>query len=103
MPAARILLVDADAASRPHIEGILTGVGYTVTTIADPDEAFAHATAHQVVVIDVVGGSKSAVDLCSEIRATPSMAGIPVLCVSQSEDVEERVRFLVAGADDVVA
>ncbi|MGH2464683.1 MAG: AAA family ATPase, partial [Candidatus Limnocylindrales bacterium] len=28
---------------------------------------------------------------------------IPVLCISQSDDVEERIRFLEAGADDVIA
>ena len=31
------------------------------------------------------------------------MAAIPVLCVSTSEEVEERIRFLEAGADDVMA
>ena len=28
---------------------------------------------------------------------------IPVLCISQTDDVEERIRFLEAGADDVIA
>ena len=28
---------------------------------------------------------------------------MPVLCVSQTDDVEERISFLEAGADDVVA
>jgi pilus assembly protein CpaE len=31
------------------------------------------------------------------------MAAVPVMCVSGSDDVEERIQFLVAGADDVVA
>ena len=30
------------------------------------------------------------------------MASIPILCVGQSDDVEERIRFLEAGADDVM-
>ena len=34
---------------------------------------------------------------------TPALAKIPVLCVSQTDDVEERIRFLEAGADDVMA
>ena len=46
---------------------------------------------------------KSAVEICREIRATPALAAVPVMCVSGSDDVEERIRFLEAGADDVVA
>ena len=31
------------------------------------------------------------------------MAAVPVICVSATDDVEERIRFLEAGADDVMA
>ena len=34
---------------------------------------------------------------------TPALARIPVLCVGQTDDVEDRIRFLEAGADDVMA
>jgi pilus assembly protein CpaE len=43
------------------------------------------------------------VALCREIRATPALAAIPVLCIGQTDEVEERIRFLEAGADDVMA
>ena len=103
MPAARILLVDTDTASSSHILDILSSVGYTVTAIADPKDALVHVGEHQLVILDVVGGPKAAVDLCAEIRGTPALATIPVLCVSQTDEVEERIGFLEAGADDVVA
>ena len=48
-------------------------------------------------------GEKTAFDVCREIRATPALRPIPVLCVGQTDDVEERIRFLEAGADDVMA
>ena len=48
-------------------------------------------------------GPRSAFDICREIRGTPALARIPVLCVGQSDDVEDRIRFLEAGADDVMA
>src|SRR6185503_1238806 len=44
-----------------------------------------------------------AFDVCAEIRGTPALAAIPILCVGQSDDVEDRIRFLEAGADDVMA
>jgi pilus assembly protein CpaE len=103
VPAARILLVDTDTAASSQILDILSGIGYTVTAISDGKDAVAHVGEHQLVILDVVTGSKTAVELCAEIRGTPDLAGIPVLCVSQTDEVEERIAFLEAGADDVVA
>jgi pilus assembly protein CpaE len=103
VPASTILLIDADPAFSETISTVLSGIGYTVTTQPDPSQAFGQVAAHQLVIIDVVGADKSAADVCREIRATPSLAPIPVLCVSQTDDVEERIRFLEAGADDVMA
>jgi pilus assembly protein CpaE len=103
LPASTILLIEADAASGELISGVLTKVGHTVTTIADPDEAFPRVAEHQLAILDVITGPKSVVDVCREIRSTPSLAKIPVLCVGQSDDVEDRIRFLEAGADDVMA
>src|SRR6185295_14652187 len=79
------------------------GVGYTVTLSPDPGDAYPKIPDHQLVIIDVVSGETTGVDVCREIRSTPSMASIPILCVGQSDDVEERIRFLEAGADDVMA
>jgi len=103
VPASTILLLEADSASGELISGILTGVGYTVTSVDDPDKAFAQAPDNHLVILDDINGPKSAIDMCREIRGTPSMAAIPVLCISKSDDVEDRIRFLEAGADDVMA
>ena len=103
MPASTILLIDADTKFAGKISSDLTGVGYTVTMIADPDQAFPKVAEHQLVIVDVVRGPKTAFDVCREIRSTASLSSIPVLCVGQSDDVEERINFLEAGADDVMA
>jgi pilus assembly protein CpaE len=103
LPASTILLIEADAAAGETIASALTGVGYTVTTIADPSEAFGKVADHQLAIIDVVTGEKTAFDVCGEIRSTPALAAVPILCVGQSDDVEDRIRFLEAGADDVMA
>lgn len=103
MPASSILLLDTDAAAADVVSGVLTAVGYTVTAVADPDDAFRQAGDHQLVIIDVVAGPRSAAEICTEIRATPALVSIPVLCISQTDEVDERIRFLEAGADDVMA
>ena len=94
MPASTILFIGSDETSGTLISGVLTGAGYTVTSISDANEAFARVADHQVVILDVMAGPKDAVEVCREIRSTPSLAAIPVLCVGQSDDVEERIRFL---------
>jgi pilus assembly protein CpaE len=103
VPASTILLIEADPASGETISSALAGVGYTVTTSPDPKDAFGKVGANQLVIIDVVTGAASPADVCREIRSTPALAAIPVLCVSQTDEVEERIRFLEAGADDVMA
>jgi pilus assembly protein CpaE len=103
VPASTVLILDTDEAFARSIEATLSRAGYTVTVSSDPDEAYARIVEHQLVVIDVVGGERGAVEFCAEIRKTPAMASVPVLCVCRSDEVEERIGFLEAGADDVVA
>ena len=104
MPASTVLLIEADPASgahdlaRPDRRRLHRHDGST-----DPSDAFAQVADNQLVIIDVVSGDRTAADVCREIRATPSLVAIPVLCVSQTDEVEERIRFLEAGADDVMA
>ena len=40
---------------------------------------------------------RSGVELCREIRATPALAAVPILCVATTDDVEERIGYLEAG------
>jgi pilus assembly protein CpaE len=103
VPASSILLIETDDALGETIASTLTRAGYTVTTSRDPEAAFGLVADHQVVIIDVVESTRNPVDVCSEIRATPALASVPVLCISQTDDVEERIRFLEVGADDVMA
>jgi pilus assembly protein CpaE len=102
VPAQSILLVESDAAGAEALAAILGPVGYELTVVAEAAAAFGQVVDHQLVILDVVGG-KSALDLCQEIRSTPSMAAVPVLCITQTDDVEEKIHLLEAGADDVVA
>jgi len=104
VPASAILVLEpADHAD--SLVPILGSAGYTITRTSDPAEAFAGIMDHQLAVIDLGSepdGGRRGIDLCREIRATPSMAAVPVLCVASSDDVEERIGFLEAGADDVI-
>ena len=103
MPASSILLLESDPVAGAAITAILSGTGYTLTEATSADEAIALAPDHQLVILDVVAGVRTGIDICAEIRATPTLSAVPVMCISASDDVEERIRFLEAGADDVMA
>ena len=103
MPSSTILVLETSAEASAFIEGPLTAIGYQVTITADPDDAVRRAADYALVILDVGSGPRSGVDVCREIRRTAAFFAIPVLCMSQTSDVEERVRYLEAGADDVVA
>jgi pilus assembly protein CpaE len=98
-----ILLVASVAEAAEPLATALRAAGYEVTTLADPDEAIRRAAQFTLVTIDVVDPPRTGMEVCAEIRLTPALAALPVLCVSQKDDVEERIRFLEAGADDVIA
>lgn len=103
MAASSILLVATDRATGEAMSAILSRVGHTVTTSVDPAAAFGLVADHDLVILEVTGGTPSGLDLCREIRSTPALSGKAVMCVSPADDVEERIRFLEAGADDVIA
>jgi pilus assembly protein CpaE len=98
-----ILLLSAVAEGAESMVAALRAAGHEVTVVADADEAIRRAGEFTLVTIDVVAAPRSAAEVCAEIRRTPALSAVPVLCVSQKDDVEERVRFLEAGADDVIA
>ena len=103
MPANSILLLDRDPASSELIQRVLSVGGTTVTVLDDAAAVIAVAADHTMVIIDVTDAATSAADVCRELRSRIALASIPVLCICQSDDVEERIRFLEAGADDVIA
>lgn len=102
MPASTILLLESDAEVAASIARILTDAGYTVTPTTETADALARLPEHQLVILGTTTGPKSPVDVCREIRAATTVSALPVMCISASEDVEERIAFLEAGADDVV-
>lgn len=105
MPASTILVLESPATGEASLAPLLVSAGYTVTQSTDLDEALGQVAANQLVAIDVGAGigGKTGFEICHEIRATPAMVSVPILCVAASDDVEERISFLEAGADDVVA
>jgi pilus assembly protein CpaE len=102
---AKILVLTSESTTGESVAPILTATGATVEVEPDRDKGFSRIVEHDLAILDLgpVAEGRSALELCREIRATPAMASVPILCVASSDDVEERIGFLEAGADDVIA
>ncbi len=102
MPPTPILLVEADPEAGAAIEAALADTGHPISRVATSADALRQAAGVGIIVIDVLPEGESAAELCREIRRTPALAAVAVMCIARSDDVEERIAFLEAGADDVV-
>jgi pilus assembly protein CpaE len=96
----RILLL-GDASS-DAIARVLTQHERFLTRVEDPDEAIRIAQDHQIVVIDAVPAPRTVASVCRDLRAVPTLSELPVLAISPTDTVEDRIRLLEAGADDVM-
>lgn len=100
MSEINVLLL-GDASSEPMVAA-LNRDDRKVTRVADPDQLLRLAPDYQVVILDIVPAPRTAVSTCRELRAIPELADRPILVIASSDDVEERIRLLEAGADDVL-
>jgi len=94
-----LLIGDGDSEA---VERILVRAGRTVVRVSDPEEALGAPGGHAVVVIDSVPPPATIADVVKRFRASEGFAGTPVLAITSSSDVEQRIALLEAGADDVM-
>ena len=97
-----ILLLATDRRFANSVVATLTKAGHSVLPVTTAQEFVGQAAQHAVLVIDGLPAGATAASVLADVRATPATAGIPVLCIAQSDDIEERIQFLEAGADDVL-
>ncbi|HXG26260.1 MAG TPA: P-loop NTPase [Candidatus Binatia bacterium] len=100
MSDTRILLL-GNATSDP-LAKVLGKPGRALTRIEDAGQLVAKAAEADVVVLDAVAVGITQAALVRDIRAVPDLSEVPILTISSSDDVEERIRLLEAGADDVM-
>jgi len=96
----RILLIGSP--DNDSLIKVLGRQGRSLTRIEDPEKLASVGNDHNVIVIESVVPPKTVADVCRELRANPDLAEVPVLAVSATDEVEERIRLLEAGADDVM-
>jgi pilus assembly protein CpaE len=95
-----VLLIGDDGSEA--VEQMLARAGRTVVRVEDPERALATAKGKAVIVIDSVPPTITFAELCRRIRGDEDLAGVPILAILASTDVEDRIELLESGADDVM-
>ncbi len=98
-----VLVVDDDEETLELVASALRRDGHRSTLAVGPTEALRAiaGTTFDVLVLDVMLGETSGLDLCAEIRAMGLQA--PILFLSARGTVRARVDGLDAGGDDYLA
>jgi pilus assembly protein CpaE len=99
MPANPILICAPSDELREQLEGQLANAGYMTRSVQTPAEATAalRDSGYDLVVAEGLAVS-GAIGRLRSAATTPT----PVLVVAPAGDVEARIAFLEAGADDVI-
>ena len=100
MPAARILIVDDQAAVREELAYALNYEGYECTEARDGDEALAaiEKTEFQVVLLDIKMPGIDGMQVLSQVRK--DHPDLPVIMISGHGDIETAVVAVKQGACD---
>jgi two-component system phosphate regulon response regulator PhoB len=103
--AARVLLVDDDAATRDGVRQTLAEVGLRVDVATTVQEASAQleASAYDALVVDMHVKGRSTLDLVRELRRSEGGAGLPVLVLADGATARDVVDAFASGGDDFLA
>ena len=98
----RVLLAKNEISTRKSLETSLRFAGIDVATADDGEEALRLAldVGFDVIVVDLALPVKNGLMVCEELRASQSRVHTPVVMVSASDQLEDRLQAFGAGADD---
>lgn len=99
-----LLVVDEGVDELKPLLETLRGAGYRITLAFDAMEGYRRATTLQMdlVLLDVGLGSTDGFAACRLLKADPATADIPVIFLTSSASLEERLTGLRAGAVDYI-
>ncbi|GAA1391632.1 response regulator transcription factor [Luteococcus peritonei] len=99
--APRVLVVDDETQMLSIVAFALETQGFQVTTARSAEEAWSRLRQEHVdlLVLDVTLPGASGVELCRRVRTTSE---VPVMMLTARTTEDDRVKGLLAGADDYV-
>jgi two-component system cell cycle response regulator len=104
-PGGRVLVVDDAAVNRLLLERLLREQGHRTTTAGDGQAALdllgsSTAPPFDVVLLDLVMPGLDGYATLERMKATPSLADVPVIVISAVDELDSVVRCIELGALD---
>ncbi len=101
----KVLIVDDEVGTRYAIEGLLSRANYEFYFAENGFQALDLAAEVQpdIILLDVMMPGMSGFEVCEKIRATPSIADVPIVLITSLDDRNARMAGIKAGADDFMA
>lgn len=103
--AKRILVVEDNALNLRLFCDLLAAHGHETCAVRDSREAFARASAFRpdMIVTDIQLPHVSGIDLITQFRADPALAGVPIMAVTAYAGPGDEERVRAAGANAYVS
>jgi len=100
----KILVVDDDKFNASLMRDICENSGYIVFEAHDGHQALAMARDEHpdLILLDIMMGTKDGFQVCRELRADEDLADTPIILVTALDDLDSKVRGIELGADDYV-
>ncbi len=104
MTAAKMLIVEDDAALAELIQWHFEREGFQVRQTPDGEEALmlAQEEAPDIVLLDWMVEGISGIEVCRRLRRIPATANVPIIMLTARGEEEDRIRGFETGADDYV-
>jgi pilus assembly protein CpaE len=98
----RILAVDDDPITLKLVAVTLARAGYEVLTAKDGKEALTRVESLQpdLIILDVMMPGMDGYEVCRRVRGKPSTAGIPIMMLTATSSLENKIAGFEAGSDD---
>jgi putative two-component system response regulator len=101
----KVLIVDDEDANIAVVSRLMGRLGYATATAADGEAALAAVIRERpdVVLLDVNMPRLDGFEVCRRLKDNPATRLIPVVLITGLSAIEDRVRGIDAGADDVLS
>lgn len=103
--APTILIVDDDRNIVIALEFLMRQAGYQVATADDGRQALDYLATREadLLILDVMMPKLNGFEVCAEVRATPRLAGLPIVILTAKGREAEKARGLALGADAYIS
>jgi diguanylate cyclase (GGDEF)-like protein len=100
----KIMVIDDDLEERVILRYILEEEGYACIEVQNEENAvdLVHYHHPDLIILDRIMPHRSGLDISSEIKSKISLSQIPIIMVTASDRLEEKVQAFDEGVDDYI-